>query len=97
LRSRNLNRRIGTMLWWIVVGIIAGWATGKIMKGSGYGVLWDLVLGVVGAIVGGWIVGLLGISAGGGLIWSIVVAIAGAVVVVWLFRLLTGRRTASTP
>jgi uncharacterized membrane protein YeaQ/YmgE (transglycosylase-associated protein family) len=59
--------------------------------------LWDLVLGVVGAIVGGWIVGLLGISAGGGLIWSIVVAIAGAVVVVWLFRLVTGRRTATTP
>ncbi len=85
------------MLWWIVVGIIAGWATGKIMKGSGYGVLWDLVLGVVGAIVGGWIVGLLGFSAGGGLIWSILVAIAGAVVVVWIFRLVTGRKTASTP
>ena len=81
------------MLWWIVVGIIAGWAAGKIMKGSGYGILWDLVLGIVGAIVGGWVAGMLGFSAQGGLIWSIVVAIVGAVIVVWIFRLVTrGRR-----
>ena len=79
---------------WIIVGIIAGWATRKIMKGSGYGVLWDLVLGIVGAIVGGWIVGALGLSAQGGLIWSILVAIVGAVIVVWVFRLVTGRRRA---
>jgi uncharacterized membrane protein YeaQ/YmgE (transglycosylase-associated protein family) len=74
------------------LGIIAGWAAGKIMKGSGYGILWDLVLGVVGAMVGGWIVSLLGLSAQGGLIWSILVAILGAVIVVWIFRLVTGRR-----
>jgi uncharacterized membrane protein YeaQ/YmgE (transglycosylase-associated protein family) len=80
------------MLWWIVVGIIAGWAAGKLMKGSGYGVLWDLVLGVVCAIVGGWIVSLVGLSPQGGLIWSILVAIVGAVIVVWIFRLVTGRR-----
>ena len=80
------------MLWWIIVGIIAGWAAGKIMKGSGYGVLWDLVLGVVGAVVGGWIVSLVGLSAQGGVIWSILVAILGAVIVVWIFRTITGRR-----
>jgi uncharacterized membrane protein YeaQ/YmgE (transglycosylase-associated protein family) len=80
------------MLWWIIVGIIAGWATGKIMKGSGYGVLWDLVLGIVGAIVGGYIMRALGFAGQGGLIYSILVAIVGAVVVVWIFRLVTGRR-----
>jgi uncharacterized membrane protein YeaQ/YmgE (transglycosylase-associated protein family) len=64
------------------------------MKGSGYGVLWDLVLGVLGAMVGGWIVSLLGLSAQGGLIWSLLVAIVGAVIVVWIFRLVPrGRRT----
>ena len=80
------------MLWWIIVGIIAGWATGKIMKGSGYGVLWDLVLGIVGAIVGGYIMRALGFAGQGGLIYSILVAILGAVVVVWIFRLVTARR-----
>jgi uncharacterized membrane protein YeaQ/YmgE (transglycosylase-associated protein family) len=57
-------------------------------------VLWDLVLGVVGAIVGGWLVSLVGLSPQGGLIWSILVAILGAVIVVWIFRLVTGRRRA---
>jgi len=81
------------IIWWIIVGLIAGWATGKIMKGSGYGPLMDIVLGIVGAIIGGWIVSMLGLG-GGGLIWSIIVAIIGAVILVWLVRLITGNRTA---
>ena len=81
------------IIWWIIVGLIAGWATGKIMKGSGYGPLMDIVLGIVGAIIGGWIVTALGLG-GGGLIWSIIVAIIGAVILVWLVRLITGNRTA---
>ena len=69
------------IIWWIVVGLIAGWAAGKIMKGGGYGVVADILLGIVGGIVGGWIVGLLtGGGGGGGLISSILVAILGAVV-----------------
>jgi uncharacterized membrane protein YeaQ/YmgE (transglycosylase-associated protein family) len=80
-------------LWWIIVGIIAGWATGKIMKGSGYGVLWDLILGIVGAMVGGTIFNALGLSSSGGLVYSICVAVIGAVVVVWIFRLVTGGRS----
>jgi len=76
------------IIWWIVVGLIAGWATGKIMKGSGYGVLMDIVLGIVGGILGGWILGLLGFSTSGGLLPSILVAILGAVVLVALVRTL---------
>src|SRR4029077_16495322 len=57
--AASQSRRSWVILWWSVVGIIAGWMTGKIMKGSGYGVIWDLVLGVVGAVVGGWIVSLV--------------------------------------
>lgn len=80
-------------IWWIIVGLIAGWATGKIMKGSGYGPLMDIVLGIVGAIIGGWIVRALGLG-GGGLIWTIIVAIIGAVILVWIVRLITGNRAA---
>ena len=82
-----------SFLWWIIVGLIAGWATGKIMKGSGYGPLMDIVLGIIGAVIGGWIVSSLGIG-GGGLIWTIIVAIIGAVILVWLVRLITGNRSA---
>jgi uncharacterized membrane protein YeaQ/YmgE (transglycosylase-associated protein family) len=76
------------MLYWIIVGLIAGWATGKIMKGSGYGVLVDILLGIVGGIVGGWIMSLLGFSTSGGLIPGILVAILGAVVLVAISRAL---------
>jgi uncharacterized membrane protein YeaQ/YmgE (transglycosylase-associated protein family) len=75
------------IIWWIIVGLIAGWAAGKIMKGRGYGVLADIVLGIVGGIIGGWVVGLLGLGSGG-FIWSILVAILGAVILIWITRLL---------
>ncbi|HUO14955.1 MAG TPA: GlsB/YeaQ/YmgE family stress response membrane protein [Verrucomicrobiae bacterium] len=78
---------ITALIWWVVVGLIAGWAAGKIMKGSGYGAGMDIVLGIVGAVVGGWLVGLLGLHAGG-LIGTIVVAIIGAVFLIWISRLL---------
>jgi uncharacterized membrane protein YeaQ/YmgE (transglycosylase-associated protein family) len=81
------------LIWWIIVGLIAGWATGRIMKGSGYGPIMDIVLGIIGGVIGGWIMGMLGFGAGG-LIWSIVVAIIGAVILVWIVRLITGNRTA---
>ena len=80
------------LLWWIVVGLIAGWATGKIMRGSGFGPLMDIVVGIVGAIVGGWIMRTLGFSGQGGTIYTILIAIIGAVVLTWVYRLITGSR-----
>lgn len=74
-------------IYWIVVGLIAGFLAGKVMKGGGYGILMDIVLGIVGAILGGWIFGLIGIHAGG-LIGEIIVAFVGAVVLVWLTRMI---------
>ena len=79
---------MGWLLWVIIVGLVAGWATGKIMKGSGYGPLMDIVLGIVGGILGGWVIRLLGFSTGGGLIPSILVAILGAVILVAIARAL---------
>ena len=78
---------IANLIWWIVVGLIAGWAAGKIMKGGGYGPAMDIVLGIVGAVVGGWLMGMLGIYAGG-FLGTIVIAIIGAIFLIWLSRLL---------
>lgn len=80
------------LLWWIIVGLIAGWATGKIMRGSGYGPIVDIIVGIVGGVVGGWIMRALGFSGQGGMLYTILVAIGGAVVLTWLYRAITGNR-----
>jgi|SRR5580765_298654 uncharacterized membrane protein YeaQ/YmgE (transglycosylase-associated protein family) len=74
-------------LAWILVGGIAGWLAGQVMKGGGYGILIDIILGMLGGVVGGWIFGLLGIWPGGGMIGSIIVAFVGAVILIWITRL----------
>ncbi len=76
------------ILYILLIGLIAGWATGKIMKGSGYGVLTDILLGIVGALIGSRVLGLLGIYTSGALIPSILVAIVGAIILVALVRLI---------
>ena len=81
---------MGDLIYWIVVGLIAGWLAGKVMKGAGYGVLIDIILGILGAIVGGWVFGLLQLHAGGP-IGSIIVAFVGAVILVWIARLVKKR------
>ena len=81
------------LLWWILVGLIAGWLTGKIMKGGGYGFFVDIILGIVGGLVGGYIARAIGISPAGGLIYTILIATAGAVLLVFLFRLITGKKS----
>ena len=75
-------------LAWIVVGLIAGWLAGQVMKGGGYGVVVDIILAFSAALCGGWVFGLLGIWPGGGMIGSIIVAFVGAVILVWITRLL---------
>ena len=75
-------------LYWIIVGLIAGWLAGVVMKGGGYGVLIDIILGIVGGVVGGWLFDALGIFPGGGLVGSIIVAFVGAVVLVAITRML---------
>jgi len=73
---------------WILVGLIAGWLAGKVMKGGGYGVLVDIILGILGGILGGWLFGELGIMPGYGVIGSIIVAFVGAVILVGITRLI---------
>jgi uncharacterized membrane protein YeaQ/YmgE (transglycosylase-associated protein family) len=75
-------------LWFLIIGLVAGWLAGVLMKGGGFGMVGDLVVGVIGAVLGGWLFGALGISAGGGLIGSLIVAVIGAVVLLFLVRLI---------
>jgi len=76
------------MIYSIIVGLIAGWLAGQVMKGGGYGVLMDIVLGLLGGIIGGWLFGALGIWPGGGLVGSILVSFIGAIILVGLTRML---------
>ena len=76
------------ILAWIVVGLIAGWLAGQVMKGGGYGMVADIILGLLGGVLGGWIFEKLGVSTGGGMIGSIIVAFIGALILVGITRLL---------
>jgi uncharacterized membrane protein YeaQ/YmgE (transglycosylase-associated protein family) len=76
------------MIAWLLVGLIAGWLAGQVMKGGGYGILVDLILGLLGGVVGGWLFGALGIWPGGGMIGAIIVAFVGAVILVGISRLI---------
>lgn len=78
---------VSALIWFLLIGLIAGWLAGKVMRGGGYGVVGDMIVGVIGALIGGWLFGLLGISAGG-LIGSIITAFVGAVVLLFLLRLI---------
>ncbi|MEK6372722.1 MAG: GlsB/YeaQ/YmgE family stress response membrane protein [Acidobacteriota bacterium] len=77
-----------SLIWFLLIGLIAGWLAGKVMRGGGFGIVGDMIVGVIGALLGGWIFGKLGISAGGGLIGALIVAFVGAVVLLLLLRLI---------
>ena len=73
-------------LWFLIVGLVAGWLAGVLVNGGGFGLIGDLVVGVVGAFIGGFLFSFLGLSSNGGLIGSIVVATIGAVVLLIIVR-----------
>ena len=73
---------------WLIIGGIAGWLAGLLVKGGGFGLIGDIVVGVVGAFIGGWLAGVLGISIGSGFVASIITAVAGAVVLLVMLRLI---------
>jgi uncharacterized membrane protein YeaQ/YmgE (transglycosylase-associated protein family) len=81
------------ILWWIIVGLIAGFITGKLMKGSGFGAIMDIVVGIVGAIIGGYVMRALGFADQGGMLYTILVAVVGAVLLTLIVRLITGNRS----
>ena len=72
---------------WLIIGAIAGWLAGVLVKGGGFGLIVDIIVGIVGAFIGGWLAGLLGIHIGSGIISSIITAIVGAVILLFIIRL----------
>ena len=80
-------------LWFALIGICAGWLAGQVTKGSGFGLVGDLIVGVIGAILGGFVFGLLGIAAYG-LLGKLIVATVGAVLLLVLLRVVKKRPSA---
>jgi uncharacterized membrane protein YeaQ/YmgE (transglycosylase-associated protein family) len=79
-------------LAYIIIGGIAGWLAGKVIKGTGFGVLMDVVLGVVGGFLGGWLLSLFGFDVAAGRHWfTFFTALLGAVILVWLVRLVRSK------
>ncbi|WP_116141647.1 GlsB/YeaQ/YmgE family stress response membrane protein [Trinickia diaoshuihuensis] len=72
---------------WLIIGAIAGWLAGLLVKGGGFGLFVDIIVGIVGAFIGGWLAGILHISLGNGWIGSIITAVIGAVILLFVIRL----------
>jgi len=77
-----------SLLWFLIIGMIAGWLAGLIMRGKGFGLLGNMIVGVLGAMVGGYMFSFLNITTGHGLIGSLFTALVGAVVFLFLVRLI---------
>jgi uncharacterized membrane protein YeaQ/YmgE (transglycosylase-associated protein family) len=85
---------VGAVIAWIVVGAIGGWLASLVVRGTGLGLIGDIVVGIIGGIIGGIIVSALGGSGVSGInIWSIIVAFIGAVVLLLIVRMFSGGRT----
>jgi uncharacterized membrane protein YeaQ/YmgE (transglycosylase-associated protein family) len=76
-----------SLLLFLLIGLIAGWLASRIMRAGPFGLVGDLIVGVVGAFIGGWLFGLIGISAGG-VLGSLVTALVGAIVLLYVLRLI---------
>jgi uncharacterized membrane protein YeaQ/YmgE (transglycosylase-associated protein family) len=79
---------IETLIVWLIVGAIAGWAAGQIVKGYGFGLLGNIVVGIIGAVVAGWLLPRIGIVVGGGIVAAIINAIIGAVILLLVIGVL---------
>jgi uncharacterized membrane protein YeaQ/YmgE (transglycosylase-associated protein family) len=75
------------LIAWLIIGAVAGWLAGTFMKGGGFGLIGDIVVGIIGAFVGGWLAGLLHISVGSGWIASIFTAFVGAALLILILRM----------
>jgi uncharacterized membrane protein YeaQ/YmgE (transglycosylase-associated protein family) len=81
-----MNYSTENLLLFLVIGVVAGFLAGKIMKGAGFGLIGDLIVGVIGSFIGVWIFGLLNISSGG-ILGLLIAAIVGALVLLYIIRL----------
>jgi len=77
-----------SLIIWLIVGAIAGWLAGMVVKGGGFGLIGDIIVGIVGALIAGWLLPQLGIVIGGGLVGAVIDAFIGAVILLIIIRLI---------
>ncbi|MGB3743997.1 MAG: GlsB/YeaQ/YmgE family stress response membrane protein [Xanthobacteraceae bacterium] len=80
---------IQAIIIWLIVGAIAGWLAGMVVKGGGYGLIGDIIVGIVGALIAGWLLPQVGIVIGTGIIAAIIDAFIGAVILLLILRLIS--------
>jgi uncharacterized membrane protein YeaQ/YmgE (transglycosylase-associated protein family) len=76
-----------SLIVWLIIGVVAGWLAGTLVRGGGFGLFGDIIVGIIGAFIGGWLAGVLGIHIGAGIISEIITATIGAVVLILILRL----------
>ncbi len=77
---------LGNLIWFLIIGLIAGWLAGQVMRGRSFGLVGNLIIGVLGAVIGGFLFGLIGLGATG-FIGSLIVSFVGAIVLIYLLNL----------
>ena len=85
---RGDDGRIESIVIWLIVGAIAGWLAGMVVKGGGFGLIGDIIVGIIGALIAGWLLPRLGIMIGGGIVAQIIDAFIGAVILLIILRLI---------
>ena len=77
---------VQSLVIWLIVGAIAGWLAGMVVKGGGFGLIGDIIVGIIGAFIGAWLAGVLGLHIASGLISAIITATVGAVILILVVR-----------
>lgn len=91
--ARSTTQTSVGWIGYIIIGAIAGWIAGKIVKGSGSGILMNIVIGVIGALIGGFLLSFFLDTAGGGWWFTLFTAVLGSVILLWIVGMVQGRRT----
>ena len=82
------NMDAQALIIWLIVGGVAGWLAGMVVKGGGYGLIGDIIVGIIGGLIAGWLLPQIGILIGGGIVGSIINAFIGAVILLLILRLI---------
>jgi uncharacterized membrane protein YeaQ/YmgE (transglycosylase-associated protein family) len=77
-----------SLIIWLIVGAVAGWLAGMVVKGGGYGLIGNVIVGIVGGLIAGWLLPHLGVVIGGGIIGAIINSFIGAVILLVILRLI---------
>ena len=85
----DINLSASTIIWWLIIGLVVGVIASFIMRG-GYGIVADIIIGIVGAFIGGFLASLIGVSSGGSLILTLIIAVIGACILIAILRAVSG-------